>query len=220
MKTRAGVKSSFVAGLILIAPLVITFLVLRILIVWSHQFINPVVAGTRLTQYTGNNEIVAQVIAAILIVGAITLLGYLAQRSIGRQVFGNIGRVVNVIPLISTLYLSVRQVANSLVERRTAYDGVALVEYPRADMYYLGLITGESPSVVEEFTGEKMYNVFLPNSPNPTGGRLLLLPEEQVHEIDMSVRRGMQLIVTSGMGGDERTTFDPGTDRLRSLRRE
>lgn len=191
MKGRSGVKSSFVAGLILLAPLVVTVFVLRILIGWSQQFIDPVVQGTRLTQLTGNNELVAQIIAVILIVVAITLLGYLAQRSIGRQVFGNMGRIVNVIPLISTIYLSVRQVANSMVERKTAYDGVALVEYPREDVYYLGLITGESPTVVEDFTGEEMYNVFLPNSPNPTGGRLLLLPDHQVHEIDMSVRRGM-----------------------------
>ncbi|UWG47995.1 putative membrane protein [Halanaeroarchaeum sp. HSR-CO] len=208
MKTRSRVKSSFVAGLILIAPLVVTVFVLRILIGWTQQFVDPVVAGTRLTQYTGNNELVAQLAAVILILGAITLLGYLAQRSIGRQVFGNMGRIVNVIPLISTLYVSVRQVSNSLVERRTAYDGVALVEYPREDMYYLGLITGKSPTVVEEATEETMYNVFLPNSPNPTGGRLLLLPERQVHEIDMSVRRGMQLIVTSGIGADQGSSYD------------
>ncbi|MFW6003286.1 MAG: DUF502 domain-containing protein [Halanaeroarchaeum sp.] len=208
MNTRSRIESSFVAGLILIAPLVVTVLVLRVLIGWTQQFVDPLVAGTRLTQYTGNNELVAQLMAVIMILGAITLLGYLAQRSIGRQVFGNMGRFVNVIPLISTLYLSVRQVSNALVERRTAYDGVALVEYPREDMYYIGLITGDSPTVVEKFTDEKMYNVFLPNSPNPTGGRLLLLPEHQVHEIDMSVRRGMQLIVTSGIGADERSVYD------------
>jgi len=118
---------------------------------------------------------------------------------------------VNVIPLVSTIYSSVRQVADALVERRTAYDSVVLVEYPREGVFSIGLVTGESPTPVADFAGQDVYNVFLPNSPNPTGGRLVLLPEDQVHEIDMSVRRGMRLVVTTGMGENEPqpTVSDP-----------
>lgn len=141
----------------------------------------------------------AQILAAALIIGAVVLLGYLAQKSVGRQVFVSLGRVVNLIPLVNVVYVSVRQMANSLVERNMAYDGVALVEYPRKGIYSIGLVTGKSPVAVEQFVGQDVYNVFLPNSPNPTAGRLILLPEEQVHEIDMSVRHGMQLIVTTGV---------------------
>jgi uncharacterized membrane protein len=211
MRLTAGLKSSFVSGMLLIAPMVLTLYVLNVLVNWSFQFVNPVVQGTRLTRYTGNVEVVAQLLAVVLIVGSITLLGYVAKRSVGRHVFGNIGRVVNVIPLVSTIYSSVRQVADALVERRTAYDSVVLVEYPREGVYSIGLVTGESPTPVADFAGQDVYNVFLPNSPNPTGGRLVLLPEDQVHEIDMSVRRGMRLVVTTGMGENEPqpTVSDP-----------
>jgi uncharacterized membrane protein len=202
MRVSAAIKNSFVAGLLLITPLVVTVYVLRILVTWSFQFVNPVVQGTRLTQYTANIEAVAQLVAALLIVGAITLLGYLAQKSVGQQLFGNIGRIMNVIPLVSTLYGSVRQVANSLVDRDTAYEGVVLVEYPREGIYAIGLVTGQSPPAVEAMSDQDMYNVFLPNSPNPTGGRLALLPDDEVQELDMSVRRGMRLIITSGMDGE------------------
>jgi uncharacterized membrane protein len=203
MSLSAGLRRSFVAGLVLITPLVITLYVLRLLVAWSLQFVNPVVAGTRLTNYTGDIEIVAQVLAVVLIVGAITLLGLLARWNVGRQVFGNVGRIVNVVPLVNVIYAGVRQVADSLVERSTDYESVVLVEYPREGVYSIGLVTGESPAPVEEFAGRSVYNVFLPNSPNPTAGRLVLLPEEQVHEIDMSVRHGMRLIVTTGIGADE-----------------
>lgn len=202
MGISTALKGSFVAGLILLTPLVVTAFVLKVLVDWSLQFVNPVVQGTQLTRYTANIEVVAQLVAALLIVAAVTLVGYLAQRSIGQQLFGNIGRVVNIIPLVNTVYASVRQVASSLVERQTAYEGVALVEYPREGAYCIGLVTGESPEAVAEFVGQDAYNVFIPNSPNPTGGRLLLLPADQVHEVDMSVRRGMRLIVTTGMGDD------------------
>lgn len=209
MRLSATLKGSFVAGLILLTPLVVTVFVLKVLVNWSLQFVNPVVQGTQLTQYTANIEVVAQLLAALLIVAAVTLVGYVAQRSVGQELFGNIGRIVNVIPLVSTVYASVRQVANSLVERQTAYEGVALVEYPREGAYCIGLVTGETPKAVEDFVGQEMVNVFIPNSPNPTGGRLLLLPADQVHEIDMSVRRGMHLIVTTGMGDETEAPRSP-----------
>lgn len=213
MRLSVAIKNSFIAGLLLITPLVVTAYVLKILVNWSLQFVNPVVQSTRLTQYTANIEAVAQLVAAVLIVGSITLLGYLAQKSVGKQLFGNIGRIVNVIPLVSTIYGSVRQVANSIVDRDTAYEGVVLVEYPRDGIYSIGLVTGESPSAVEEFAEQEVYNVFLPNSPNPTAGRLALLPADQVHELDMSVRRGMRMIVTTGMNSEEAEQL-PGVDEL------
>ncbi|NHN41683.1 DUF502 domain-containing protein [Halorubellus sp. JP-L1] len=213
MRLTDALKSSFVSGLLLLAPLVLTAYIVQILVNWSLQFVNPVVQGTRLTQYTGNDEVAAQLLAVVLILTSITVLGYLAKKSIGRHLFGNVGRVVNVIPLVSTIYGSIRQVADSLVERNTAYESVVLVEYPREGIYSIGLVTGESPDPVEDHVGGETYNVFLPNSPNPTAGRLVLLPEEQVHEIDMSVRRGMRLIVTTGAATDDAAPVatDPGS---------
>jgi len=203
MTLSSRIKSSFVAGLILVAPLAVTLYILRFLVNWSLQFVTPVVRAAGLAQYTRNVEVVAQLLAVVLIVAAIVLLGFLAQQSVGRHLFGNIGRLVNVVPLVSTIYGSVRQVADSLVERKTGYESVVLVEYPREGVYMIGLVTGESPRTVEDVAGQDAYNVFLPNSPNPTAGRLVLLPEDQVHEIDVSVRRGMRLIVTTGMGDEQ-----------------
>ena len=215
MKLVKTLKASFVAGLILLTPLAVTLYVLRLVVNWSLQFVNPVVQGTRLTQYTGNVEAAAQLVAAASIVIGITVLGYLAQRSVGKQLFGSVGRVVNVVPLVSTVYGSVRQVANSLVERKTSYDGVVLVEYPREGIYSIGLVTGQSPQAAAAHVGQEVYNVFLPNSPNPTAGRLVLLPEDELHELDMSVRQGMRLIVTTGMNDD-----DAATSGLESLPEE
>jgi uncharacterized membrane protein len=195
-------RRSFVAGLILLAPLVVTVYVLRVLAVWSLAFVNPLVRSTRLTQYTANIELVAQVVAVVVIVAAVTLLGFAARWSVGRRVFGRVGRVVNIIPLVNVIYAGVRQVATALVERETAYEQTVLVEYPREDNYAIGFVTGESPAAVEAVTGEPARNVFLPNSPNPTGGRLVVLPNSQVHEIDLSVRRALRLVVTTGIGDE------------------
>jgi len=197
------VKDSFVAGLILVAPLAITVYILRILVNWSLQFINPLVAGTRLADYTGNVEVLAQVVAVLIIVAALTVIGALAQWSVGRHLFGNLGKTVNFIPLVSTIYAAIKQTATSLVDRDTEYESVVLVEYPREDIYSIGLVTSEGREAIDDVVGDQAYSVFLPNSPNPTAGRLVMVPASQIHETDMSVRQGMRMIVTTGIGDNE-----------------
>ncbi|MFB6175589.1 MAG: DUF502 domain-containing protein [Halobaculum sp.] len=202
MPLKKTVVNSLFAGVVLVTPLAITLFVLQILANWTLVVVDPVADGTQLTRYTANNELAARVLAAVLILLALTVLGYVAQRRVGQYLFGNVGRVVNVVPLVSTIYVTVRQVADSLVDRGTAYERVVLVEYPREKVYSLGLITGDGPEAVESSVGEEVYSVFLPNSPNPTAGRYVLLPESEVTELDMSVRRAMRLIVTTGVTGE------------------
>jgi uncharacterized membrane protein len=203
MDVTKVLRSSFVAGLALIAPLIVTVVALRFLLNWLTSFLDPVVQGTRLVQYTGNIEVVAQVLAAVLIVLLVTLLGYLAQRSLGERLFGWLDRGVGLVPLVRVIYSSVRQVSNALMEQSNRYESVVLVEYPREGMYVLGFVTGDSPREAETVSGGTTYNVFLPNSPNPTGGRLLLVPEDEIHEVDISVRRGIRLLVTTGIAERE-----------------
>ncbi|WP_246987612.1 DUF502 domain-containing protein [Halorientalis marina] len=203
MDVSKVVRSSFVAGLALIAPLIVTVVALRFLLNWLTTFIDPVVQGTRLAQYTANIEVVAQALAAVLILLLITLLGYLAQRSLGERLFGWLDRGVGLVPLVRVIYSSVRQVSNALMEQSSRYESVVLVEYPREGVYTLGFVTGDAPDQTRDVTGGEAFNVFLPNSPNPTGGRLLLVPADQVHEVDISVRRGIRLLVTTGIAERE-----------------
>ena len=216
MRLTARLKDGFVAGLILVAPLAVTLFVLRILVTWALQFIDPVVAELGLVSATANIELVAQVVAVVLIVTALTALGLLAQWSVGRHLFGNLGKTVNFVPLVNTIYASVRQVATAIVERDSRYESVVLVEYPRDGLYSIGLVTGEGRDSIDAVAGEQAYAVFLPNSPNPTGGRLVMVPESQIHETDMSVREGMGMIVTTGIDRDDEA-FDaydhPGVER-------
>ncbi|WP_436927196.1 DUF502 domain-containing protein [Halosimplex amylolyticum] len=217
MRPTSRLKESFVAGLILVAPLAVTLYIMQILVSWSLQFINPVVSEFGLIETAANVELAAQILAVLLIVSVITALGLVAQWSVGKHLFGNLGRTINVVPLVSTIYGSVRQVATSLVESGSQFERTVLVEYPREGVYSIGLVTGEGRASIDEVAGERAYSVFLPNSPNPTAGRLVMVPESQIHETDMSVREGMRMIVTTGIGNDdepldaydERTVADP-----------
>ncbi|WP_153552365.1 DUF502 domain-containing protein [Halomicrobium sp. LC1Hm] len=211
MSLSERLRRSFVAGLILLAPLVVTVYVVRTLANWTLQLVEPIVASTRLASYTGDDQLLAQFVAIGAVLVAVVVLGSLAQRNAGRQLFGNVGRIVNVVPLVNTIYTSVRQVANSLVDRDEAYESVVLVEYPRDGIYSIGLVTGDSPVDVDAFGGESVYNVYFPNSPNPTGGRLALVPESDLHETDMSVKAGLRLLVTTGVTEDGEPKSIPAT---------
>jgi len=191
-------RNSFITGLILIAPLVITVIVLQFLLGWLTGFVSPVVDATDLAQITGEIEFLAQLLALAILVVLIILVGLLAQWGIVDRFSGGFGRVIGVIPMVRVIYASVRQVSNSLMSSGSRYESVVLVEWPREGAYSIGFVTAESPEPVQAITGEA-YNVYIPNSPNPTNGNLALFPEEEVQEIDMSVRRGIRLMVTTGM---------------------
>jgi len=195
---RRVVRDSFVGGAILVAPLLLTVVVFKIAFDWTRGFIDPVVQGTQLTQYTANIELAAQLIALALLLGAITLVGFVAHTRAAQHAFGNLGRGVNLIPLVRTVYGGIRDVATALVERSSDYESVVFVEYPRMGVYSVGFVTGESPERAREVAGEPVFNVYFPSAPNPTGGGLQLVPESRMHESDLRVREAIRLFVTTG----------------------
>lgn len=198
MNWNRRLRNSFLAGLILIAPLAITFIVLQFLLGWLTGSVEPLVSATNLSQFTGNIEFLAQLLALAILLVTIVLVGMVAQWGVADRLFGGFSRIIGVIPMVRVIYASVRQVSNSLTSPGSRYESVVLVEYPRDGMYAIGFVTAESPDPVQAKTG-KAYNVYIPFSPNPTNGHLAMLPESEVHEIDMSVKRGLRLTITTGM---------------------
>jgi uncharacterized membrane protein len=102
-----------------------------------------------------------------------------------------------------TIYSSIQQVTNSITESSNQYERVVLVQYPRQGIYSLGLVTGTSPKEATKTIGTTSRNVFFPGSPNPTQGRLVMIPEENIHETELSVRQGIQFLMTTGMAQDK-----------------
>lgn len=203
MGLRETLKKSFVAGIALVAPLVVTFVAFRLIFGWLRGFLNPIIDGTGLTALTGNVEIVAELLALIILFCIIAGLGYLAQRSLGAYAFGFFDRLISLIPMVSVIYSSVRQVSDALVSQQSRYETVALIEYPRDGLYVLGFVTSDSPAAVVDALGRDAYNVYLPNSPNPTQGHFTLVPHDQIVELDMNVSRAIRLLVTTGIAEDE-----------------
>jgi uncharacterized membrane protein len=203
MGAWTALKRSFVAGIVLLIPLLVTLYILQLLAGFALEFIDPVVQNADLEGRAGDVELLARAIAVALIVVGVTVVGYVAQRPVGQRLFGSLGRVVSIIPVVSTIYATVRQMANSFSNSETSYDSLVLVEFPRKGVYAIGLATSESPRAVNDVAGTDAQNIFLPSSPNPASGRLVMVPEEEVYDVDLSVRQGMRMLMTTGIGVDE-----------------
>ncbi len=197
-----SVKSGFIAGLTLLAPLFITIVAFQLLFSWLRGIINPIVTGTGLEQVTGDLPYVDEIIALLILVAFVTVLGYFAQQRLGSIVFGLMDQGLARVPVFSVVYTGVRQVADALTSQQSRYERVAMLEYPRDGLYAIGFVTSESPVSVEDETGEETYNVYLPGSPNPTQGKFVLAPESEITELDMTVSQGIRLLVTTGIAED------------------
>lgn len=196
-------KKSLIAGIALVAPLVVTLVAIRLIFSWLRGILNPIIQGTGLATLTGNIEIAAEIGALCILLLGITVLGYLAQRSGGARLFDLLDRLIGIIPMVSVVYSSVRQVSDALVKRESRYESVVLLEYPRDGLYVLGFVTSESPEAVTDALGREAFNVYIPNSPNPTQGRFMLVPTDEVIELDMSVSRSIRLLVTTGIAENQ-----------------
>ena len=192
---KKKLRNSFISGLVIVAPFIVTVFVLKILFDWSLILINPIVSGTGLSSLTGNIELLAQIIAGIIVVLGISMIGAMSRTSKGRDLIGDVGRIPEMIPVFRTVYSTVRQVSRSITGGNSKFKRAVKLEYPKDGFQSIGFVTGEVP---EEICGdEKHFYVYIPHSPNPTVGELKMVPGSEITEIDMSVRRALKTVMTS-----------------------
>ncbi|WP_396610768.1 DUF502 domain-containing protein [Haloferax sp. S1W] len=215
MGVWARLQSSFVTGLVLVTPLAVTVFVLQFAFNRITTTIRPVVRQVNpvlsdVLAYSGDIVLISQILSALVIAATITFVGYLTSVSLGQRLFGSFERGVRLLPLVRTIYFGVRQVSESLTEPTAGYDRVVLLEYPRKGLYSLGFVTNDAPSSVTTEMGEKLLTVFVPHSPNPTAGALIIVSPDDIQELDMPVRRGLRLLVTTGLSVDDPETLPSG----------
>ena len=102
------------------------------------------------------------------------------------------------VPLLNKVYGAIKQLNEAFSGDKNSFKTVVLVEFPRAGMYSVGFLTSEQRAEVQEKTAEKVVCVFIPTTPNPTSGFLVLVPEDKVTKLEMSVADGIKYIVSLG----------------------
>jgi uncharacterized membrane protein len=139
-------------------------------------------------------SLVALVLAMVLI----SVVGVLARYYIGKKVIDWTDRVLMRVPLLNKFYGAIKQVNDAFAGSKNSFKTVVLVQFPREGMYSVGFITSEPNDEVQAKTKEKVVCVFVPTTPNPTSGFLILVPEDQVTKLEMSVTDAIKYIVSLG----------------------
>jgi uncharacterized membrane protein len=136
----------------------------------------------------------------IVVVLIVLFVGLITRNFVGRKMVHLGERIVDRIPLARVLYVGVKQLVEALILQKTkAFQKAALIEYPRKGIYAIAFITGESRGEVQHLTEKKMINVFVPTTPNPTSGFYILIPEDEITLLDMTVEEAFKLIVSGGI---------------------
>ncbi len=139
-------------------------------------------------------SLLALLLAALLITG----VGVLAQYYIGMRMIEWLDTLMMNVPLLNKFYAAIKQINEAFAGSKTSFKTVVLVEFPAAGSYSVGFITSETKSTLVKAQGKDLIGVFVPTTPNPTSGFLILVPEEKVTKLDMSVADGVKYIVSLG----------------------
>jgi len=196
-----NLRNSFFAGLILLAPLWVTVVVARILMdnlasPASDFFFGFLDIGLRSKLWVSFST---QVLSLLLVLAIITFLGYISKYLAGKFLIEIVERFINKLPFINTVYGAVKQIVDTVSKQNKAvFQKTVLVQFPKNGTYSIGFITGGVKGEMLHKTAHHYFNVFVPTSPNPTGGFLIIVPKEEIIELDMSVAEGMKLIISLG----------------------
>ncbi|MDF1555722.1 MAG: DUF502 domain-containing protein [Deferrisomatales bacterium] len=199
--TRRQVQKHFLAGLLVIVPLGLTYYVVsaivkamdRVLAILPHRF-HP-------DTYLPFEVPGLGVIVTLLIIQTV---GFLGANLLGRGVVKSYERILESIPVVRTLYIAIKQLLEQMISGDAGrFRRVVLVEYPRKGLYSLGFVTGVTRGEIQQKTAERVVNVFLPTTPNPTSGFYLLVPEKDAVPLEISVEDAFKLIISAGLVGSE-----------------
>ena len=204
-----SLRNAFITGFVVILPLGVTFVLINLLLV---KLGNP--ASQFFFWYLDSEwrnlpsvKFALEATSIFVVFSLITLLGYGSRFVLGRIILGGLERLLNRVPLINTIYRTVKQIVDTFGKQKKAiFQEVALIEYPRKRCYAIGFLTSTAKGEIQASTDEHIVNVFVPTTPNPTSGFLLMLPEEDIKRLQMSIADGMKLIISGGA-----VTPDPKT---------
>lgn len=191
-RARMSFRGTLIAGVALLVPVVVTFIVLQIIFQWIDGLAQPLVK--RIFQTKDDVFGLGLVLTLILI----WLAGLLAGNVFGKRLIGKGDDLIKRLPVIGSIYGPVKQFMESVVspDEDRGFNRVVLAEYPSDGLWILGFATGDIPMDDEGRIGRC---VFIPTSPNPATGWSVVFPPEKVRNVSLTVEEAMQMIVSAGV---------------------
>ena len=198
----ANLRDAFFSGVLVLAPVVVSL--------WAFHWVIDSFGGTfrplffffipeRLRDQP-SMAILLDIVATCILIVLVTGLGYVSRAVFGKFFLRIAERFMLSIPGVGAVYVSVKQIVDTFsTQKHQLFTRVVLVEFPRKGMWAMGFLTNKSQAEAQAKIAQgEMWTVFIPTTPNPTGGYVLLLPPDQIVQLEMSVGEGMKMIISGG----------------------
>ena len=194
----ARLRNYFLTGVLVTAPLVITFYAAYVVV----SFIDNTVTGLLPDTYNPNTYLPFSVpgVGIVVLFTALVVVGFLTANFLGRLLLKWGEAVLDRMPVIRNIYGAIKQILETVLQSQSnAFRDVVLVEYPRRGIWCVGFVSGTTTGEVQNLTADEMVNVFVPTTPNPTSDFLLFIPRRNVTVLHMSVEEGIKMVVSGGI---------------------
>lgn len=193
-------RSYLLTGLIVWMPVLVTMVVLRFIIDLLDKTIALIPYAYQPQQLIGFNVPGLGVLLSLIL---LLITGMVATNLLGQRIVIWSESILDRIPLVRTIYNGSKQVMQALFASNSqAFRKVVLIEYPRKGIWSIAFQTGTSPAEVVEHSGKEMLTVFIPTTPNPTSGFLMMIPKADAVELSMSTEAALKLIISLGVMQD------------------
>ena len=185
-------RNYFIAGVVVLIPIGITIYLTGFLISVSSKIIPKEINPNHYLPY---NIPGLEILIAILL---ITFIGWLSLSFLGKRMLNLFNKILKRIPILRTIYSAILQMTETFTKSGDGKQNVVLVEYPRKGSWAVGFATKENTGEISNKAKKKLINVFVPTTPNPTSGFLLMFPKEEVIYLDLTFEEASKFIVSAG----------------------
>ena len=198
MKLGAKIKAYFFAGVLVTAPVGMTFYLAYKLIVFIDASMSRIIPP----QFSPNQYLPFSIpgLGVILLIFLMIFVGMFAAGFLGRLMIRLGEWIVFKVPFISSVYSLFKQIFETFFSQKNrSFDKAVLLQYPRQGIWTVGFISSESKGEVKDKLGKDLLNVFVPTTPNPTSGFLLFVPKDEVVYLDMKVEDCLKFVISCGI---------------------
>lgn len=198
LSVGARLRNYFLAGILVTAPIVIT-----LYFAWSMvDYVDSRVTALLPERYNPSTYLHVAIpgLGVVILALALTLIGFMTANLLGRMMLRLGEGVLSRMPVIRNIYAALKQIFETVLSNRAqSFSEVVLVEFPRREMWTLGLVVGPAYAEVSRKAGAEMFNIFVPTTPNPTSGYLVFVPRSQMIRLDMTVEDCLKMIISGGI---------------------
>ncbi|MEW5768402.1 MAG: DUF502 domain-containing protein [bacterium] len=200
-QVKSKLRTYFITGLLTIIPVMVTVYVINLII----KLLNSILSRpfTRLLEYNIPGIEVIVFLAGIgIAIVIIIMAGIFTTNILGQKLIAFIEELLAKVPLISSIYNSVKQLLAAVWQNKTSFSRVVLVEYPKEGIYSVGFVTSESNPLFTQVVSEKeLVSVYIPTTPNPTSGMVIIFPKDEVIPLKMTPEEASTFIISGGIVG-------------------